>query len=326
MVLAEENKKLVSIVVPVYNVEMYLPACLDSLIGQTYGTIEILLVDDGSTDESGKICDAYAAKDSRIRVCHKKNQGVSSARNTGIEMTGGEYLIFVDPDDCVHRQMVELYVNCMRKTGTLLCDITINKDELNSNHNREDECKQEEVLYEDFMQLFYRDYINSPVNKFYKSEIIKKNHIRFPENMSLGEDLLFNLAYLRCADRVCRIIHVPLYYYRNDRIGSLSNSYRKDLFELQLNMFGSLKEFLEETNVWNEKNAEIYYRMYWDRLYLTAGMCRAYEKEHPEERHLPELLKDPVWKEVWEECRKRGQITWKRRIKAASLNLWKVLK
>lgn len=326
MVLAEENKKLVSIVVPVYNVEMYLPACLDSLIGQTYRTIEILLVDDGSTDESGKICDAYAAKDSRIRVCHKKNQGVSAARNTGIEMAEGEYLIFVDSDDCVHRQMVELYVNCMRKTGTLLCDITINKDELSSNHNREDECKQEEVLYEDFMQLFYRDYINSPVNKFYKSEIIKKNHIRFPENMSLGEDLLFNLDYFRHADRVCRIIHIPLYYYRNDRIGSLSNSYRKDLFELQLNMFGSLRAFLLEMNIWNEKNAEIYYRMYWDRLYLTTRMCRAYEKEHSEERRLPELLKDPVWKEVWEECKKRGQITWKRRIKAVSLNLWKVLK
>ncbi len=326
MVLAEDNKKLVSIVVPVYNVEMYLPACLDSLIGQTYGTIEILLVDDGSTDESGKICDAYAAKDNRIRVCHKKNQGVSSARNTGIEMAGGEYLIFVDPDDCVHRQMVELYVSCIGKTGTLLCDITVRMDELKSCYDRADEGKMEEVPYENFMQLFYRDYINPPFNKFYKTELIKENNIRFPENMSLGEDLLFNLDYFRHADRVCRIIHIPLYYYRNDRIGSLSNSYRKDLFELQLNMFGSLKEFLEETNVWNEKNAEIYYRMYWDRLYLTARMCRAYEKEHPEERRLPELLKDPVWKEVWEECRKRGQITWKRRIKAASLNLWRVLK
>lgn len=325
MALAEDNKKLVSIVVPVYNVEMYLPACLDSLIGQTYETIEMLLVDDGSTDESGKICDTYAAKDSRIRVCHKKNQGVSSARNTGIEMAEGEYLIFVDPDDCVHRQMVELYLNCMEKTGTLLCNITINKDELDSGRNREDKCKLEEVPYEDFMQLFCRDYINSPVNKFYKAEIIKENHICFPENMSLGEDLLFNLDYFRHADNVCWIIHFPLYYYRNDRTGSLSNSYRKDLFELQLYMFGSLRAFLVEMNIWNEENAENYYRMYWDRLYLTVRMCRAYEKEHPEERRLQELLGHPVWKEVWEECKKRGLITWKRRAKAASLNLWKAL-
>lgn len=320
-----EYHNLVSIIVPVYNVEPYLRTCMDSLTGQTYKNIEILLIDDGSEDKSGDICDEYARRDRRIRVCHQKNQGVSAARNTGIEMAEGEYLLFVDPDDCAHRQMVELYMGCVGKAGTLLCDITVDMEELNSCYDGMDICGMETVLYDNFMQLFWRDYINPPFNKFYKAEIIKRNRIRFPESMSLGEDLLFNLDYFRHADGEYRILHCPLYYYRSDRTGSLSNSYRKDLFELQLNMFGSLRAFLVEMNIWNEENAEIYYRMYWDRLYLTVRMCRAYEKEHPEERRLQELLRHPVWKEVWEECKKRGLITWKRRAKAASLNLWKAL-
>ena len=122
--MAEGKDGLVSIIVPVYNVEPYLCICLDSLVGQTYEQIEIL-VDDGSTDGSGRICDAYAGKDDRIRVCHKRNQGVSAARNTGIEMAGGEYLVFVDSDDCVHRQLVELYMTYVGADGTFLCDSTL---------------------------------------------------------------------------------------------------------------------------------------------------------------------------------------------------------
>lgn len=324
--MSEEKKELVSIIVPVYNVEPYLSICLDSLIGQTYEKTEIILVDDGSTDQSGDICDEYARKEVRIRVCHKKNQGVSSARNTGIEMAEGKYLVFVDPDDCVHRQMVEIYISCIEKPGILLCDMTINMDELNICCDGKDRYRQESVQCEDFMQLFCRDYINSPVNKLYKAEIIKKNNVYFPENMSLGEDLLFNLDYFRHVDGNCWILHYPLYYYRINRIGSLSSSYRQDLFELQIEMFRALRTFLEDMNIWTEKNAEIYYQMYWDRLYMTVRMCKAFEKEHPEERRLPELLAHPVWQEVWKECERRGLVTWKRRIKAASLSLWRLLK
>lgn len=93
MALVGDERKLVSMIVPVYNVKSYLRICLDSLIGQTYKKIEIILVDDGSTDGSGLICDEYAGKDDRIKVCHKKNQGVSVARNTGIEMAGASCII-----------------------------------------------------------------------------------------------------------------------------------------------------------------------------------------------------------------------------------------
>lgn len=107
--------KLASIVVPVYNIEKYIEKCIKSLLAQTYEQIEILLVDDGSPDGSGKICDAYAEKDARIRVLHKKNGGISDARNYGAKEAKGEYLFFIDGDDSVSPELVEKTVFCAEK-------------------------------------------------------------------------------------------------------------------------------------------------------------------------------------------------------------------
>ncbi|MDR3314701.1 MAG: glycosyltransferase, partial [Oscillospiraceae bacterium] len=95
----QSNPLLISVIVPVYNVEPYLPKCLDSIVSQTYANLEIILVDDGSTDASGSICDAYAAKDERVRVIHQANGGVAAARNAGLDAAVGEYIQFVDSDD-----------------------------------------------------------------------------------------------------------------------------------------------------------------------------------------------------------------------------------
>ena len=99
------NEELISIIVPVYNVEEYLKECIDSIINQTYKRIEIILVDDGSTDKSGKICDDYAKIDKRIKVVHKENGGLSDARNVGISVSSGKYIAFVDSDDWVEKTM-----------------------------------------------------------------------------------------------------------------------------------------------------------------------------------------------------------------------------
>ena len=109
------NRDMVlSVIVPVYNVERYLGRCVDSILAQTYKTLEIILVDDGATDRSGVICDEYAAKDSRIRVIHKKNGGLSSARNAGIDAASGEYLAFVDSDDWIEPEMYETMLVLMK--------------------------------------------------------------------------------------------------------------------------------------------------------------------------------------------------------------------
>ena len=107
----ETNCPLISIVIPVYNVEQYLGECVDSVIAQTYREWEIILIDDGSTDSSGSICDGYAKKDDRVRVVHQTNGGVSSARNAGIEAANGEYLMFVDSDDTIIPETLALMVS-----------------------------------------------------------------------------------------------------------------------------------------------------------------------------------------------------------------------
>ena len=114
--------KLVSIIVPVYNVEKYLPKCVGSLINQTYKNVEIILVDDGSTDQSGNICDTYLEKDNRIVVLHKKNGGLSDARNFGIEHAKGDYYSFVDSDDYLKEKTIENLVDAAENNG---CQISV---------------------------------------------------------------------------------------------------------------------------------------------------------------------------------------------------------
>ena len=112
--------ELISVIVPVYNVEEYLPKCIESIINQTYKNLEIILVDDGSTDNSGRICDEYAKKDDRIIVFHKENGGLSDARNCGIDAATGDWVQFVDSDDYIHQTMVEkMYSSCKRNQTKL---------------------------------------------------------------------------------------------------------------------------------------------------------------------------------------------------------------
>lgn len=114
------NRETISVIVPIYNVENYLARCVDSILAQTYGNLEIILVDDGARDSSGGICDQYAAKDSRVRVIHKENGGLSSARNAGIEAASGEYLSFVDSDDWIEPDTYEHMLGLLRKYGAKL--------------------------------------------------------------------------------------------------------------------------------------------------------------------------------------------------------------
>lgn len=112
----------ISIIVPVYNAESYLKRCLDSIINQTYKNIEIILIDDGSTDKSGMICDEYKSHDDRIIVIHKANSGVSSARNSGLDIAGGEYIAFIDSDDYVPKNYLEMLLNDMTdETEMVVC-------------------------------------------------------------------------------------------------------------------------------------------------------------------------------------------------------------
>lgn len=300
-----ENEK-VSVIIPVYKVEAYIRECLDSVIHQTYKNLEIILIDDGSPDQCGQICDEYAGRDSRIQVIHKENAGVSVARNTGIDMATGTYIIFADSDDVLHEQMVETYLRYIDGKQLVLCDHISDMEKTKQELN----VSTEQLDRRSFMELFIRDYVNPPYNKIYETRIIKEHQIHFPENKNLGEDLIFNLNYMQASRQSYFIIHAPLYYYRPGREGSLSNSVRRDLFQIQKDSFSYLKAFLEKSDIWTKENADIYYGLYWDRLFMTWKQLR---------KVIPEITEDPVWETVWKECRTRKLCTWKRRLKRCCL-------
>lgn len=320
------KKTQISIVVPVYNSAKYLEECIGSLLAQTYEPYEIILVDDGSFDGSGEICDEFATHYSHIKVIHKKNGGVSSARNKGIEEAKGSYLIFVDADDALNPKMLEFYALYMDKDGVPICNIVEVNESESIDANKGVQFNIEVETFEQFMKLFSDDYINSPCNKLYDLKILRQYNIKFLEKVSLGEDLLFNLNYLQYSSKKYYICTDPLYYYRKGNAESLSSCFRLDLFDMQLYMFRELKDFLENMKILSKENRDEFIRIFWNRMYLTADIYRQElrRKKDPKiERIFYQLLRHPIWKSLWKECKKEKVVTYKMLIKRFRISFWK---
>lgn len=248
----------VSIIIPVYNAGNYLEECLKSILKQTYKNIEIILIDDGSTDSSGKICDVYSKKDCRIKVIHSINRGVSSSRNTGIKLAQGKYIVFIDSDDYINEDMIEDMIEGMKKSDLAICGynriesqnkikkvgISINKHIIN----------MEEL--ENYMGFLLNKLLfNSPANKMYKKELINQY---FDEQLSMGEDLLFNLEYIKNISSI-RIIREELYNYRIHDSNSLSSCYRHNMFEIQKLLYNKILENFKERKFRNFNIAYSYF-------------------------------------------------------------------
>lgn len=208
---------LISIIIPVYNSEKTLNRCVNSILNQTFMDWELLLVDDGSTDKSGKICDQYALKDFRIRVFHKKNGGVSSARNTGLDYAIGSWITFVDSDDFIDATFLDTLIRLQSS------DLCISGIQFINNETillpPEEYIKIENVAELD--NLLNKLYFTAPWGKVYKNEIIQKNNIRFNINLKIGEDTDFVLKYLLYINDI-RFISRPLYHFFNDEKGKIT--------------------------------------------------------------------------------------------------------
>lgn len=212
---------LVSVIVPVYNVELYIEKSVASIMKQTYKSIEIILVDDGATDSSGELCDQYARLDDRIKVIHKKNGGLSSARNAGIDIAKGEYLVFVDSDDMIHPQMIEVLYQTARRYDCKLaiCDF----QKTNTLDVVSAEVKDYSIIQYTTQQLF-SEYYNDPMypkivvawNKLYHYSIFEE--LRY-ENGKIHEDEFLIIEMISKVEKAV-FIQVPFYYYfmRDDSI------------------------------------------------------------------------------------------------------------
>ena len=250
------NKPLVSIIVPVYNVEKYLEKCINSILGQSYNNIEIILIDDGSTDESGFICDEYRRKHSNIKVKHKSNAGLGYARNTGLELIEGKYVTFIDSDDWVSSDLISHMYEATENNQVDFCKSGFQRVKHNGEIVSVTQYKEE--IYEGeraAKELLPRLVGSSPEKHdslemcvcgvLYNADIIKTNGIRFPSERELiSEDLVFNIDYLQHANGACSIDAVDYFYCVNNV--SLSQGYRSDRIEASAYFYTEMRKKLEE--------------------------------------------------------------------------------
>lgn len=219
------QEPVISVIVPVYNVEKYLNRCVQSIVDQTYKNLEIILVDDGSPDHCPQMCDAWAKKDSRIQVIHKKNGGVASARNMGIKNSRGKYFAFIDPDDFIEAEMYELMHSRIKKDDSDLCSCNMRTVLENGQANGTvADFPEATFIGNDILCAYFSEehFLPSTCDKLYKAEIVKKNNIFFSETLEIGEDFTFNYYFFKNSKRVSAISNC-LYNYFYNRKNSASN-------------------------------------------------------------------------------------------------------
>ena len=260
----------VSIIVPVYKAETFLSRCIDSILNQEYRDFELLLVDDGSPDSSGEICDTYARNDSRIRVIHQPNSGVSIARNHAIDQARGTYLQFLDSDDWITSDATKLLVRSAEdfQADLVIADFyrVIGERVSHKGDIDEDEVISREEFAEHMMENPADYYYGVIWNKLYRRELIEKHHLRMNPDISWCEDFMFNLEYIRYATRFYAL-KTPIYYYVKTK-GSLvtQGASISNTIKMKLNVFeyynNFYKNILDEEEY--EKNRLQVYRFFID--------------------------------------------------------------
>ncbi len=237
------NTQTISVIVPIYNTAVLLPRCIDSILAQSYEDLEILLINDGSTDESGKVCDAYAAKDARVRVLHKENGGLSSARNAGLSMASGDYIAFVDSDDYISPGIYEGLLSLLGSdTDAIANAMYVRVDENGKEtpsavpHTKTETFPKEQFVRE--LLLHTGDV--SVCTKLFPRALL--SGVRFPEG-KLNEDLLFILSVTECVREIRFLGEVGYYYFT--RSGSISSGYGRAVIQMVENSHVTLS-YIEE--------------------------------------------------------------------------------
>lgn len=239
-----------SVIIPVYNSERYLKQCIDSVMDRAVADFELLLINDGSTDDSGKICEEYAQRDKRIKVFHQTNAGVSCARNKGIENASGDWISFVDSDDYVSGNYFD-GISEATKTDWVLLNLKVENPNLTNLSLTFD---NKEYTKEVFLNTFYLyPHFPGPCAKFYKSALIRDNNIKFNPELKFGEDALFNLSYLNCCNSFATSDSGTYIYIDSSQgLSKLNSDFKNDtiLFEEIMNVlepFKKYKKFYDES-------------------------------------------------------------------------------
>lgn len=261
----------VSIIVPVYNAQEYLATCVDSLRKQLYPQIEIILVDDGSTDNSGLMCDAYEEEDARIHVYHKSNSGVSAARNFGIERATGEYILFVDADDSIDPDTVMENVEQAEINDAELVIFSFRyymMDDHNLISNLLDHGfvgESDEFFQDYFIPIIDHELLNPPWNKLIRRSLLEENCIRFNREFSICEDMAFSTEVLKASHKI--VLNNHMYYnYCLKSQGSLVFRFHDNYFEALSYFYQQAQDYCEQFDHNENQKQKLY------SLFASLGM------------------------------------------------------
>ena len=292
------NKYKVSIIVPVYNTEDYLDRCLTSLTGQTLEEIQIVLVDDGSEDQSGIICDTYAAEDDRITVIHKENEGQGIARNAGLAVAMGEFVCFVDSDDHIRKNTCKRLYSIMKNSEADICTFGYEIDSPDGRCVRIPQIRNGiysgKKVTEKFLPHFFGDDpADDELRGFsscmscFRADIIKENNISFPsEREYLSEDTVFCLEY--CKHVKTAITVSDIFYHYCQKVDSFSQGYRPDKMEKTMKMLEVLKGYASSYGVEDIVKTRL-------SMYVWVNLMASLKQEV---RHLDETLASKEYNDV----------------------------
>lgn len=268
----------ISIIIPVYNVEKYLPRCLESVLNQTYKDIEVILVNDGSKDKSLNICNQYAKKDSRITVVDKVNEGVSVARNAGLAAATGDYIGFVDADDWIEPYMYESMLNTVEKYKCNIAFCNFSKDTKYARYYKRIKVKKNvlgklDIINELIANMIGLDDILPKYNYvmgciwrcIYNREFLNKYSLRFEPGLSIMEDLVFNVQSLIYCDKVC-IDHGFYYHYMKNKSSSL-HTYNEKMWNDNVKVHNMLENILRDADL------DEHLRNRLDSRYIAMAAC-----------------------------------------------------
>lgn len=262
----------ISVIVPIYNAEKTIRKCVDSLLAQTFQDFEILLIDDGSPDQCGAICDEYAKLDSRVRVIHQENQGVSAARQCGMDNAQGEYTIHTDPDDWVEPNMLEeLYKKAKEDDADMvICDFYINTYKGQKYIKQQPSSLDRKVV---LRELFTRLH-GSCCNKLIRLESFKRNKVRFPNGINFCEDLYVNTAMLLSDIRVS-YLNKAFYHYEKNNSDSLSRRYDENSERQNIELRDIFVELMKHTELLDYVNNKFSYaiasKAFWGGSYYYTS-------------------------------------------------------
>lgn len=252
----------VSVIIPVYNVEKYLERCLHSICNQTFKDIEIICVNDGSTDKSLEILNLFAQEDHRIKILDKMNTGVSDCRNKALDMAIGQYVMFVDSDDWIDVNMVERMYSLMTEYNLDLSMCTYCREFIGYSKEKNFDVPKLNLYTDDEVKILirkligplkeelsnpeYLDALGTVWGKLYKTDLIKRNNLKFVDLNEIGsaEDVLFNIYYMYQANNVI-FLNEPFYHYWRDNNSSITSKYNKNLVNQRQRFFEYINQFIE---------------------------------------------------------------------------------